>query len=147
MGIVGVGKKVCVKGEKVAAAGFKLATGERAQGGGAGGVAAVDHRAVDPGGDGIGLLAGMVGAGAGSGVVLGAVEIDELGAGAGWIEKRIASGDSDIKWIGGRAVDGQIDVVIDELAPGIDECGEVAVVGGSVGVGGGDGVADGAGAG
>ena len=122
-----------VGGREVAGAGLELAAGEGAQAGSGGGVGAVDHRAVEPGGDLVDLLAGVARACAGGGVVARAVERDRLRAGAGGVERRVAGGNRDVeRFAVGRGRFGQVEVVVDELAPGVDVGGELAVVGGFV---------------
>ena len=119
--------------QHVAGAGVQLAAGERAQAVGRRLVGAVDHRAVDPGGDLVDLLAWVGCARAGGGVVSRAGEVDDLRAGAGGIEVRVAGGDGNIGLDGaGRGRLGEIDVVVEELAPDIDIGRELAVAGGIV---------------
>jgi hypothetical protein len=145
--VVGVGKAFGVEGHEIAGAGFEESADKGAEGGGAGRIGAVDHGAVDEGGDVVLLLARVGGAGAGGGVEGGAGEIDDLRAGGVGVEVRITGGDGDVEDFGSSG-SGEVEIVVEELAPGIDEGGHVAGVGvfagGSVG---GDGVADGAGAG
>src|SRR5262249_25723526 len=84
-----------------------------------GGVGAVDHGGVEEGGDLVGLLAGVAGAGAGAGHGLGAGEGHDLGAGALGVEERVALGNADVEPLGrGGAGEGQ--GVVDDLAPGVD---------------------------
>src|SRR5262249_11972583 len=118
-------------------AGLQPAALVRPQGVGDGGVGAVDHRGVQPGGDVVGLLARVAGPGGGVRVELGAVEGDDLGAGAARVEVRVAGGHGDVGGLrlGARGVGRQVQVVVDELAPGVDPVGQEAAVG-QVAVGG-----------
>src|SRR5262249_42098143 len=79
----------------------------------------------------VGLLARVGGAGAGLGIELGALKVDDLGAGAVRVEVRVARRDGDVGRLGLRALArrGQVEVVVDELAPGVDPIGQEPVVG------------------
>jgi hypothetical protein len=109
----------------VAGAEFGAGVGRAAaEDGGGGCVGSVDHRGVDEGGGEVGLLARVVGVGAGGGVEEGAVELDGL---AGGVDV-IAGGDGEVDELGGAGV-GAIGVVGEEVSKGVDVAGESAVVG------------------
>src|SRR5262249_1855558 len=83
-------------------------------------VGAVDHRAVDEGGDDVDLLTRVLRAGAGGRGVDGAGGEGDLGAGAGGVEEGVALGHGDVEGHGRAAAGRQVDVVVEELAPAVD---------------------------
>src|SRR5581483_11818573 len=99
----------------------------------------------EPGGDAVDLLARV--RGARGGVVVRAIQGNDLRAGAEGIEFGVVRRDVDVEAFGGRRGNGQVKVMVDELAPGVNERGHHAVVGGSVRGLIGENVADGAGIG
>src|SRR5205823_4623389 len=124
-----------------AGAALELAARVRAQGVGGDGVGAVDHRPVEEGGDVVDLLARVAPARAGVGVELGTAEGDDLGTGVVGVEIGVAGRDGDVGALrlGALAGRGQVDVVVDELAPGVDPIGHETAVGqATVGVVGGE---------
>src|SRR5439155_13167142 len=96
---------------------LQLTAGVGAEGVGYDGVGAVDHRAVEVGGDVVDLLARVARPGAGAGVELRAVEVDYLAADAVGVEVRVARWHGNVGGLelGAFAAGRQVDVVVDEL--------------------------------
>src|SRR5262249_56160835 len=107
---------------------------------------AVDDRPVDEGGDLVGLLTGVVEAGAGPWHALRAIQVDDLRAGAVGIEEGVAYGHRDVERLGRAGVLGQVEVMIQELTETVNHGGQEAAFENVLFLGD-DGVADGAGAG
>jgi len=114
-----------VEREKVAVARLESPAGSFAKEGGAGGIDAINDRAVEECRDLVELLARVGRTGSGGRIKLGPAEIDDLRAGRVGIELRVAGGDRDVErlLLVADTVVGDAEVVVDELAPRVDECG------------------------
>ncbi len=119
---IGVRQTRAVERQQVAGTRLEPAAAVSAEGIGANRVRTVDHGAVHKSADIVDLLAGVTRPRAGEGVVLRPVEVDDLAACAARVEIRVALGHGDTGRVqlAARAVGSQIDVVVDELAPGVN---------------------------
>ena len=134
VGVVGVDQSGGVEGEEIARARLQPAAGELPQGGRPRGIDAVDLRAVDEGRQRVHLLPRSAGGGASGGGASGGIvgrprQGNRHGACARRIERRISRRHGDGKPFAGRGGFGEAQVVVEKLAPGIDERREIPVVG------------------